>query len=170
MQPARGLPLLLTCGMEVALTPPALTRDRFCTVEEVADDGATARVRFSGIDSIDAAEGITGCHVLARRDDLDLGPLMASVDELIGRAVNDARYGALGCIQSVWETPANDVWVVDGERWGEVLIPVIAEVVPEIPETGPIAVAVMDGLIDAPAPDAGHAAYRASEAGSDPCA
>ena len=47
------------------------------------------------------------------------------------------------------ETPANDVWVVDGGPFGEVLLPVIEQVVREVPEEGPIAVRVLPGLIDA---------------------
>ena len=46
---------------------------------------------------------------------------------------------------------ANDVWVIDGSTYGEVLIPVIDQVIAEIPEEGPIAVTIMDGIIDAPA-------------------
>ena len=46
------------------------------------------------------------------------------------------------------ETPANDVWVVEGPDHGEVLIPVIDDVVSTIPVEGPISVRVMDGLLD----------------------
>lgn len=154
VQPVRGLPLLLREGLTVALTPPALKRDRFCTVETVNDAGGEVLVRFSGITCISDAEGVTGCWVLARADELDLGPLDAAADELIGRTVIDARYGELGIITEIMETPANDVWVVDGGAYGEVLLPVIEQVVAELPADGPLAVTVMDGLIDVPADDA----------------
>ena len=72
-------------------------------------------------------------------------------DDLLDREVIDGRYGSLGTIQEVLETPANDVWVIDGSTYGEVLIPVIDQVIAEIPEEGPIAVTIMDGIIDAPA-------------------
>ena len=116
----RGLPFYLREGMEVALTPR----------------------------SLHDAEAISGTTVLARVDDLDAGDLDASVDELLGRAVVDVRYGELGVIEEVMLTPANDVWVVDGTRYGEVLIPVIEQVVDTVPSDGPISVRVMDGLID----------------------
>ena len=150
----RGLPLLLERGLTVALTPPALDRDRFCRVEEVSRGGDVAYVKFSGIDSIADAQAVEGCHVLARRDDLDLGPLDIAYDELVGRTVIDARYGELGSVREVMETPANDVWVIDGGAYGEVLVPVIESVVSSIPPAGAIRVTVMDGLIDAAAPDA----------------
>ncbi len=104
-------------------------------------------VSFSGIESLDAAESITGCYVLAREDDLDLDPLIAPVDDLLGRMVIDERYGNLGTIDEVICTPANDVWSVTSEAYGELLIPVIEAVVPSIPDEGPVFVQVMDGII-----------------------
>ena len=41
--------------------------------------------------------------------------------------------------------PANDVWVVRGAR-GEILLPVIDDVVSAVPESGPIPVRVPAGL------------------------
>lgn len=157
----RGLPLALHEGMRVSLTPPAFGRDRFVTVEALSavTGEDTARVRFSGCHDLTDAEGIVGCYVLARRDDLDLGALDAAFDDLIGREVVDAGHGRIGVITEIMETPANDVWVIDGSRYGEVLLPVVPAVVPSIPEEGPIPVSAMDGLI----PDAG------TEEGDSPC-
>lgn len=146
----RGLPFLLHEDMTVALTPPALKRDRFCTIEKA--DEVSGLAKFSGIDDLDAAEGIAGCYVLAREADLDLGLLDRAFDDLVGRTVVDERYGELGTLSEVMETPANDVWVVQGGRYGEVLIPAIEDVIVDLPETGSISVRIMDGLIDADAP------------------
>lgn len=145
----RGLPFLVGEGMRVALTPPALKRERFSTVTVVRGmSDCTAIVGFSCSRSLDEAESLTGCFLLARADDLDLGPLTASVDELIGRTVVDDRFGDLGCIKEVLETPANDVWTLDGSPRGEVLIPVVPDVLDAIPASGDIPVHVMDGLLD----------------------
>ena len=111
--------------MRVALTPPALKRDRFCTVTSVTDTGDGDLVSFEGIDDLTAAEGITGCFVLANRDDFELDSLDAAYTDLMGREVVDERFGSLGTIVEIMSTPANDVWVVEGDRYGEVLIPVI---------------------------------------------
>lgn len=132
----------------VALTPPALDRDRFCTVESLAGDGDEARVKFSGIDSIADAEAVAGCWVLARTDDIDLGPMDVAYDDILGRDIADPRYGDLGRVVEVLETPANDVWVVDGGAYGEILLPVIPSVVSEIPESGAIEVTLLDGLVE----------------------
>lgn len=71
--------------MRVALTPPALKRDRFCTVVSVTDTGDGDLVSFEGIDDLTAAEGITGCYVLANRDDFELDSLDAAYTDLMGR-------------------------------------------------------------------------------------
>ena len=147
VQPLRGLPFLLTQGLCVALTPPQLKGDRFRTVRSVLHRGDDALVSLSGIESIDDAEAVSGCFVLAAVDDLDLGPLDVAFDDLIGRGVSDERYGQVGRIVEVLETPANDVWVLRGD-YGEVLLPVIEQVVDNIPEDGPIEVHVLDGLIE----------------------
>ena len=147
VQPLRGLPFLLTQGLRVALTPPQLKGVRFRTVRSVSVRGDDALVSLSGIDSIDDAEAVSGCFILAAVDDLDLGPLDVAFDELIGRAVLDDRYGEIGHIFEVLETPANDVWVLQGD-YGEVLLPVIEQVVDSIPQDGPIEVHVLDGLIE----------------------
>ena len=56
-------------------------------------------------------------------------------------------YGG-GVVRDILKLPANDVWVVDGGSYGEVLIPVVEDVIPQIPESGDIAVHIMDGLIE----------------------
>lgn len=147
----RGLPFLVHPGMSVALTPPALKRDRFCDVLSVRDQAGQFVVEFSGIDSLTDAEGIVGCYMLAREGEVELGPLDASLDELRGREVVDDRFGSLGRIRDILETLANDVWVVDGGPFGEVLIPVIEDAVDSIPETGALRTHIMDGLISSDA-------------------
>ena len=145
--------------MRVALTPPALKRDRFCTVVSVTDTGDGDLVSFEGIDDLTAAEGITGCYVLANRDDFELDSLDAAYTDLMGREVVDERFGSLGTIVEIMSTPANDVWVVEGEQYSgaggrdplflaDDFIPVIEQVVLDLPDTGTISVHVMDGLID----------------------
>ncbi|WP_085830355.1 ribosome maturation factor RimM [Collinsella vaginalis] len=144
----RGLPFCVSPGLTVALTPPALDRDRFCTVEGVSGErDGTALVRFSGITSIQDAEGITGCRVLARRSDLSLADGVLAFDELIGREVVDGVAGPLGRIDAIMESPAQDIWVVAGAR-GEIMIPAASELVGTVPPDGPIHVHLPAGLIE----------------------
>ena len=138
MAPLRGLPFLLKKGLTCALTPPALDRDRFCSIRSLSCGGS---------DSLDAAEAIAGCYVLVAEDELDLSPLDHSIDDLIGRKVQDSRYGYLGVVTEVICTPANDVWTIDEGPFGELLIPVIDEVIDSIPDDGPIHTSIMDGIV-----------------------
>jgi 16S rRNA processing protein RimM len=146
--PLRGLPLLLEVGLHVHLTPPALRRERISTVKSVSPCPEGARVLFSCACNLDDAEALSGCYVLAATSDIELRPMDAAYDNLLGRDVIDERHGALGTIVEVMETPANDVWVISGTAFGEVLIPVIDDVVSSIPGQGPIPVRIMDGLLD----------------------
>lgn len=148
MAPLRGLPLLLTEGMSVHLTPPALKRERTSQVLTVSPCADGARVAFSCSRNLDDAETLAGCYVLARTCDFELGPLDSAYDDLLDREVVDDRHGSLGRIVEVMETPAHDVWVVEGPSYGEVLIPVVPEVVGSIATCGPLTVHVMDGLLD----------------------
>ena len=134
--------------MRVHLTPPALKRERISIVESLSVAPEGARVRFSCAHDLDEAEGIVGCYVLASCDDFELGRLDSAVGDLLGRSVVDERFGDLGSIVEVMETPANDVWMLDGSPHGEVLVPVIDEVIIELPEEGAITVRIMDGLLD----------------------
>lgn len=147
MAPLRGLPFLLHKGLQCALTPPALERDRFSRVTKVTEGGSEMLVSFSGIENLDAAESIAGCLVLVRADDIDIDPLTAPIDNLLDRTVIDERFGELGTIEEVICTPANNVWSISGGAYGEVLVPVIPSVVSEIPDEGPIAIRVMDGIV-----------------------
>lgn len=145
---AGDLPFSVHAGLLVHVVPPTLYGARELTVSSVEDGpGSTYRLRFEEIDTIDDAEQLAGRFLLAAEDDLEdlCGPLHD-----VGRVIVDERYGDLGRIVEVIETPANDVWIVDGPR-GEVLVPIIDEVVVDCPEDpeAPIRTAVMDGLIDA---------------------
>ena len=144
-----GLPFALHEGLSVYVVPPTLDGPRELVVKSVQENApGSFRVQFEEIDSIDLAEQIAGRHLLALVSDIRQEDGFEFQDE-IGRSVHDERYGALGVIEELICTPANDVWVVQG-AYGEVLIPVIEDVVLEIPEdiALPIATRIMDGLIE----------------------
>ena len=150
--PVHGLPPLLYVGLEVAAVPPALKGSRWHVIEAVSSEGGTGElVRLSGVRSIGAAEELTGKTLLAAVGDLPSDLALHDVDALLDRDVQDASGTKLGTISEVMRGPANDVWVVDGAAFGEVLLPVIPEVVVSLPADGPIVVAVPDGLLPASA-------------------
>ena len=144
--PVHGLPPLVFEGLEGALVPPRLKGSRWHQVESCSSDGRSGSlVALSGVDSMGDAEGLVGSYVLARVSDLPGDLPLHDRERLVGRQVVDAFSGVVSTIHEVMCGPANDVWVLRCEM-GEMLIPVVDEVVSEVPEDGPITVRVPAGL------------------------
>ena len=91
------------------------------------------------------AEELVGRYLLASASDLPEDLPLFDRERLVGREVIDASSGVVSTIAEVMAGPANDVWVLRCEL-GELLIPVIDEVVREVPEEGRIVVCVPSGL------------------------
>ena len=144
--PAHGLPASLCAGLEVTLVPPALKGPRSYKVLRCTGDDMGQLLSLEGVTTIDAASKLVGKTVLARVDDLSPDLALHDVDALMGREVRDVTLGSLGRIQEVMRGPANDVWVVDGER-GEVLVPVVDSMVREFGPTGAIVMDLPAGLV-----------------------
>lgn len=147
-QIAGGLPFCLYEGLEVHVVPPTLYGPRDIRIESVDELSSGQLVlSFESVNCIDDAEQLAGRWLLVALDDLDLDD---DANWFIGCAVHDERYGELGQVSELIETPANDVIVVNGP-YGEVLVPVIDEVIVEVPQEDglPIVTHIMDGLIDA---------------------
>lgn len=147
---ARDLPFCLHEGLDVFVVPPLLYGPRRLTISSVRSlDDSNAVLGFEQVPDADTASELSGHWLLAAEDDLEFED---AYDEQwsIGFEVVDERYGSLGTITQIIQTPANDVWVVNGP-YGEVLVPVVDEVVVSLPETDdePITTKIMDGLIDA---------------------
>lgn len=144
--PVHGLPPLLHDGLEVSIVPPALKGPRSRVVNSVSGDEGGMLVSLSGVDDLNSAERLVGRTLLAPWDDLPDGFELHDADALVGREVHDVRLGDLGHVTEVMRGPANDVWVVEGPH-GEVLLPVIDEVVSSVPPAGAIQVSAPQGLI-----------------------
>ena len=143
--PVHGLPLLVRVGLEVAVVPPPLRGPRWHVVTAcTSDDRAGALVALSGVGSISEAERLVGSYLLARVDDLPEDLALLDAERLVGREVS-CDDGARATIAEVMRGPANDVWVLRGER-GELLLPVIPATVPSVPDEGPIEVSVPAGI------------------------
>lgn len=144
--PCHGLPLALANGMRVAIVPPRLKGPRWYEVSSCSNSESAQCVALKGVDDLSQASKLVGRTVLACVDDLPEDFASHDVRQIIGRAVVDEHYGALGDIEEVMLGPANDVWVVRG-TFGEVLIPVVEQVILSIPDEGPIRCDVPKGLV-----------------------
>jgi 16S rRNA processing protein RimM len=92
--------------------------------------------KIEGVDSCDAAEAMAGCYVGAPRAEL---PATATNEyywaDLIGLKVLNTQGEALGVIESIIETGANDVLKLrDGDQ--ERLLPFIDQVVKKVDVAG----------------------------------
>ncbi|MDY4988502.1 MAG: 16S rRNA processing protein RimM [Ellagibacter isourolithinifaciens] len=129
---ASGLPFLLEEGMEVAFVPPVLDMPRRAIVEEIRpQDDTSAVVWFEGVDDIDTAKALCGCHVLVRREELpELAQAIAAAhsDGVSGWEVHDAQAGLLGTLLRVEDNPGQSLLVVDrADGQSPLLIPLVDE-------------------------------------------
>ena len=146
--PLDGLPFCLEVGMRVCLTPPPLRGERFHTVARVGG-GGQAIVAFSDASDLNAAEPLAGKLVLALKSDVPDAEEELLLLDCVGCPMVDDVHGEVGVIQELIQLPANDVWRVDGGPYGELLVPVVDEVVLELPEygEGPVLVHLMPGIL-----------------------
>jgi len=93
---------------------------------------STVLLRLQGFESIDAVQALVGAEVLMPRGEL---PVLTEDEyywfELEGLTVVDRHRGDVGILEEMFSTAAHDVYVVRG-RFGEVLIPAVAEFIVEV--------------------------------------
>lgn len=145
-EPVHGLPSLVREGLEVAVLPPELKGPRWRIVVSASGEGRAGRiVALSGVDDVSSAERLVGRFLLARERDLPEDLALHDPERLVGREVMGEGDGRRARIREVMSGPANDVWVLDVDG-GEVLVPVVDEVVSAVPDEGPIPIRVPRGL------------------------
>lgn len=134
-------------GVDAWIVPPPSSA-RSGRIESVRPGPKGPLVKLSGFDDLDASRAIVQCEILVLRDDLPEGwEEPVAEEDLVGRTVEDLERGELGTIVEVIVTGANDVWVVQG-RFGEILIPVIDDVViAAAADDSVISVRLLDGLM-----------------------
>jgi 16S rRNA processing protein RimM len=145
---AADLPFDLPEGLDVWFVPPPATV-RAGRIQGVRPGPKGPLVKVSGVDTVEAAYAICGTEMLAKRADIPDEWYDGAEEELVadGMTVRDEAHGLLGEVVETIVTGANDVWVVSGP-FGEVLLPVIDDVVLDVDEdAGVIFVKVLPGLM-----------------------
>ncbi|MGH7864461.1 MAG: ribosome maturation factor RimM [Candidatus Binataceae bacterium] len=138
----------LRAGSRVQIKSDGVVRERrLASFERVA--GNLARITIDGVADRGASDALSGAVVSVAMTCL---PAKSAGEfyyfETLGCDVNVDGGARLGSIAGVFNTGANDVWVVrDGDR--EVLIPVIADVVKSIDlDQRCVTIVALPGLLD----------------------
>jgi 16S rRNA processing protein RimM len=138
------LPASRLVGLEVWFVPPPASL-RSSKLLSVRSGPKGPLFALEGVADIATASTLRGLTVLARAADL---PDVEPEFDPVGFAVLDAERGSIGEVVDTIVTGANDVWVVEGPL-GEVLIPVIDDVVLEVDEDARlIRVRLLPGLVE----------------------
>ncbi len=120
------------------------------TIESVQPHQQQFLIKFEGVDNKEEARLLV--NALLQVEEKDVHPLPEGVYyhfQLIGLQVFDRERGLLGEISDILETGANDVYVVQSPRYGEVLLPSTEEVVLDIDlDKGRVDVDLLPGLIE----------------------
>ncbi|MGI6412380.1 MAG: ribosome maturation factor RimM [Syntrophomonadaceae bacterium] len=106
--------------------------------------------KLRGIDSLEAAKPYKNALIkIPRSETYQLPEGYYYYFELEGLAVYDEEIGFLGYLQEVLETGANEVYVINSEQFGEVLIPAIKDVILNVDlEKKMMKIRLLPGLIE----------------------
>ncbi|MCP3898932.1 MAG: 16S rRNA processing protein RimM [Desulfobacteraceae bacterium] len=136
-------------GINVKLKSKDNSDEEWYEVLKASNHKKGILLSLKGIQDIELAQSLKGKEIFIKRDDL---PELEENDyfwqDLIGLKVFDKKRGALGKIDSIIETGANDVFVVKQDKNGskkEVLVPAIESVI--------IAVNIKEGTMKVELPE-----------------
>lgn len=106
-------------------------------------------LKFKGINNINDIERYKRCPLLVeRKDAVELKEDEYFIADMIGIQVETEDGEVFGTLKDVMETGANDVYVIDTEEHGEVLVPAIKECILDVDvENRKMTIHLMDGLI-----------------------
>ena len=108
-----------------------------------------AILKFRGIDNINDIEKYRGCSLwVAREDAVPLEEDEYYIGDLIGMQVFTEDGKAFGTLKDVMETGANDVYIIETEAHGEVLVPAIHDCILDVDvEQKTMKIHLLPGLI-----------------------
>lgn len=145
--PRDGLSLGVSSADDVWVVPPLSSGAvaHRVTAERVTPKGVL--VQLTGVEDAAVAHEAAGRWIIGvgEEDALAAGER----ERWIGLTVTDRERGLLGQVSEVIVTGANDVLVVEGGPFGQVLVPVIDDVRISIDEeSATITLTLLEGLID----------------------
>lgn len=107
-------------------------------------------LKFEELDRIEDVESLKGCDLFVDREHavpLEEGEYY--IADLIDMTVVTNDGVTLGILTDVMETGANDVYIVNSDQYGEILIPAIEQCIKSTDiESGVMTVELLPGLLD----------------------
>ena len=118
-------------------------------VESVKFFKQFAIVKFKGIDNINDIEKYKGKSLLVDRENaVKLRKDEYFIADMIGLQVYTEDGVAFGVLKDVLETGANDVYIIDSPKHGEVLVPAIKQCILDVDIEGQkMTIHLMEGLV-----------------------
>lgn len=119
-------------------------------VESVKPYNTIFLIKFAGIDTKEKAGEYRGSLLMVEENEVYSLPEGYYYHfQLVGMQVYDQEKGCLGELKDIIETGANDVYVVQSEKYGEILIPAIKQVILDVDTVqNKMQVHLLPGLID----------------------
>ena len=117
-------------------------------IEKVSYNKNQVIIKFVGINTIDEAEKLRNSFILVDRDDLGSLPEgIYYIADLIGLDVFTEDGELLGKVDDIYNTGANDIYVIKDDLGKQRLLPGIKDVIKEVNiEEGKIIVNLIEGL------------------------
>ncbi len=140
----------LRLGARFFVAPEGAGEPRPCALTRVGGTDRRPLVRLDLAATREQAIALQGMELLASGDDLDEQPHYR-VGDLLGRAARTASGRLIGEVADVLEAPAHEILVVRAPDGGEVLLPLVDEIV-SLDDHGDVR--VVDGLLDEPEEEA----------------
>ena len=118
-------------------------------IEEVKYSKNQVLLKLKGIDTVEEAEKYRGCYIkIARKDTKKLPKDTYFIADLIGLTVYTDENILLGKVEDIYNSGANDIYVIKSEDGKQILLPGIGEVIKQIDlEQEKIIVHLIKGLV-----------------------
>ena len=122
--------------------------DKQYKVENVRYHKNMVLLKLEGIENPEQAELLKNAYLeIDREDAIPLKEGQYFIVDLIGLDVYTDEGNLLGKVEDIYNTGANDIYVVKDELWKQILLPGIKEVIKEVKLDDRIIVHLIPGLI-----------------------
>jgi 16S rRNA processing protein RimM len=125
---------------ELKIYPYSENKERFETLKKVFFDHKEVTVenvrykdnlvilKIQGVDDRTSAEACKGIEVFMKDEDLEVLPVGTYyIKDILGFSVEDSRYGAIGILKDVRDNGAQNLFIIQTNKGGELLVPAVEQ-------------------------------------------